>query len=129
MLLPSATKLRRLCFYTCLSFCSHERGVCLSACWDTTPPPREQAPPDQASLWDQTVPLGPGIPPGPGTPPKQRRLLLRMVRILLECILVVTARKIMVMKSLEVSSAKLFTFLRTFYLIKFFRNHIKMKIV
>ena len=40
LLLPSATKLRRLCFYTCV--CVH-RGVCLSACWDT--PPQEQAPP------------------------------------------------------------------------------------
>ena len=45
-MLLSATKLRRLCFYTCLSV---HRGVCLSACWDTNPrsrhPPREQAPP------------------------------------------------------------------------------------
>ena len=30
--------LRRLCFYTCLSFRS-QGGVCLSACWDTHPPP------------------------------------------------------------------------------------------
>ena len=57
LLLPSATKLRRLCFYTCLSFCSQGgRGLCLSACWDTNPtqtrhppgsrhPPREQTPP------------------------------------------------------------------------------------
>ena len=35
-LLPSATKLRRLCFYTSLSV--HKGGVCLSACRDTTPP-------------------------------------------------------------------------------------------
>ena len=60
-ILPSATKLRRLCFYTCLSV----RGVCLSACWDTTPP-------------------GAGTPL---PPPHSRRLLLRTVRILLECIL------------------------------------------
>ena len=33
--LPSATKLRRLCFYRRLSV---DGGVCLSACWDTTPP-------------------------------------------------------------------------------------------
>ena len=50
-------------------------GVCLSACWDTTPlgtgTPLEQAPPESKP------------PPSPG-----RRLLLRTVRILLECILV-----------------------------------------
>ena len=34
--------MRMLCFYTCLSV--YRRGVCLSACWDTTPPP-EQTPP------------------------------------------------------------------------------------
>ena len=38
--------------YTCLSFCS--QGVCLSACWDTTP--RTRHPPG-------------ADPPGPGTPP------------------------------------------------------------
>ena len=65
---------------------SVHRGVCLSACW--IPPP------DQGPL-----PPGPGPTPGPGTPlgagtppdqapPEQRRLLLRTVRILLECILV-----------------------------------------
>ena len=45
-----------------LSVCP--RGVCLSACWDTTPPL------------------------GSRHPPPSRRLLLRTVRILLECILV-----------------------------------------
>ena len=78
--LPSATKLRRLCFYTCLSFCSHG-GVCLSACWDTIPP--DQAPPARPG-----TPLD-QAPPGPGSPPREQRLLLlRTVRILLECILV-----------------------------------------
>ena len=59
--LPSATKLRRLCFYTCVSV---HRGGGLPQCilgYDT--PLKEQAPPS-------------------------RRLLLRTVRILLECILV-----------------------------------------
>ena len=44
--LPPATKLRRLCFYTCLSFCS-QGGIFLSACWDTTttPPPGSTPPP------------------------------------------------------------------------------------
>ena len=62
-------------------------GVFLSACWDT---PQDQAPP-----WEQTPPPPQDqAPPGPGTPPprrcEQRRLLLRTVRILLECILVTT---------------------------------------
>ena len=54
--LPSATKLRRLCFYTCLSVILFTgRGVCLSACWDTNPP--EQAPPEPGTLPpDQTPP-------------------------------------------------------------------------
>ena len=46
--LPSATKLRRLCFYRRLSV-HGGGGVCLSTCWDTTPPsrhpPQEQTPP------------------------------------------------------------------------------------
>ena len=54
--LPSATKLRRLCFYRCVSV--HGRGgggVCLSACWDTTP--QEQTLPlEQTPLWEQTPP-------------------------------------------------------------------------
>ena len=92
-------------------------GVCLSACWDTTPPgsrplwgrlpqsrhpspheqpPQEQTPPgtrhplEQTSPWDQ-APQGADTPP-PRTrhppPPASRQLLLQMVRILLECILV-----------------------------------------
>ena len=95
LFLPSATKLRRLCFYTCLSV---HRGVCLSA-RDTTPPgadtplgsrhhpppptvgtfPGADLPPEQAPPWKQT--------PRDQAPPT-RRLLLRTVRILLECILV-----------------------------------------
>ena len=53
-------------------------GVCLSACWDTTPPGSDTTPPDQAD------PHGPGKhphPPGPGrhppdqadTPPRTRQ--------------------------------------------------------
>ena len=77
-------------------------GVCLSACWDTTtsslPPPRTRHTPRPCTHpWDQT-PHGadrPGTrhPPTPQeqTPhpsPGSRRLLLRTVHILLECILV-----------------------------------------
>ena len=60
-LLPSATKLRRLCFYRRLSVHRRGGGVCISACWDTTP--QEQTPP-----WEQTPP-GADTPPGLGTPP------------------------------------------------------------
>ena len=84
----------------------HREGVCLSACWDTTPP-QEQTPP-----WEQTPPSsrhprGQTHPPGirhpqEQTPPEQTprrsrhpprsRLQYTVnehpVRILLECILV-----------------------------------------
>ena len=75
--LPSATKLRRLCFNTCQSFCSqgglpqwmlgyHPLGVVIPR--EQTPPPPEQAP----STREQTPPRAgtPWIrhPPGPGTP-------------------------------------------------------------
>ena len=71
----------------------HRGGVCLSACWDTTtpPPPGADTPPQE-----QTPPQA-GTPQGADTPPSRhpleeappsRRLLLRTVRILLECILV-----------------------------------------
>ena len=48
----------------------HRRGVCLSACWDTHPPGRHP-------------------PPGQTPPSPNRRPLQRMVRILLECFLVI----------------------------------------
>ena len=44
--------LRRLCFYTCLSFCSQGGGVSFSACWDTHPPFRADTPPPQCMLGD-----------------------------------------------------------------------------
>ena len=77
----------------------HRVGVCLSACWDTTPPqsrhplgadtPQIRHPPGADTPWN-THPPRPGTLPGAGNPPprEQRRLLLRTVRILLECILV-----------------------------------------
>ena len=80
--LPSATKLRRLCFYKRVSV--HGGGVP-----DQVPPSRDQVsprtrytpqdqvhPPDQVHPRDQIHPPGPGTPPrtrytplGPGTPP------------------------------------------------------------
>ena len=90
----------------CHSFCSQEGGgVCLSACWDGTPHPRKTPrdhtppgpyPPDQADPpWDQTPPRPGRQPPGPGRPPPpgsrlQNTVYERPVRILLECILVLT---------------------------------------
>ena len=50
--LPSATKLRRLCFYTC----SQGGCYCLSVCWDT-PPGADRPPPPMSTLpWEQTPP-------------------------------------------------------------------------
>ena len=88
--------LRRLCFYTCLSFCP--QGGCLvpggvwsrGGAWS------------QGGVWSWGVPGAGGVPglgegrPGPGgclvetlsPPPPSGWLLLRAVRILLECILV-----------------------------------------
>ena len=92
-LLPSATKLRRLCFYGRLSV--HTGGVCLSAWWDTPPPeqtspgsrpPRCRHPPPRADTPgadtppEQTPPLGAdpqmqtpprSDTPGADTPPEQ----------------------------------------------------------
>ena len=60
-------------------------GVCLSACWDTTPPPEQTPPPPE-----QTPP---GADPPRADPPGSRlqhTVNERPVRILLECILVIT---------------------------------------
>ena len=69
--LPSVTKLRRLCFYTCLSFCSQGWGVCLSACWDTTTTPWDQTPPWTRHPQQQTPPQAVTILLGAGTPQEQ----------------------------------------------------------
>ena len=68
---------------------SVHRGVCLSACWDTPQrePPLSRRPPSPA----KETPCQ-GDPPAKETPPTTketpRRLLLRAIRILVECILV-----------------------------------------
>ena len=54
-LLPSSTKLRRLCFYTCLSV-HRGGGVCLSACWDTISPSRHTPPGTDTPLLTDTRP-------------------------------------------------------------------------
>ena len=102
--LPSATKLRRLCFYTCLSVILFTGGGGLPQCMlgyhtplNRHPPTQDQTPHrDQAAPRTMHPPPGTRHPhprPGPGTPPRDqalpsRRLLLRTVRILLEWILV-----------------------------------------
>ena len=69
-LLPSATKLRRLCFYTCLSVHRQEYlgryppGPGTPP-WDQVHPPRPGTPPRTQYTHR------PGAPPGPGTPPDQ----------------------------------------------------------
>ena len=65
-------KLRSLCFYTCLSFCPQGGGVCFSACWDTTPPPRVGTPQEQAprSRPPKSRPPLEQTPPGAGTLPE-----------------------------------------------------------
>ena len=62
--LPSAMKLRRLCFNRCVSVHRWGGGVCFSACWDTTP--QEQTPPSRHSP-EQTSPLE-QTPPKADTP-------------------------------------------------------------
>ena len=92
-LLPAATKLGQGNIFTgvCLST-GVGRGVCLSACWDTHPPPPRSRPPlDQAPPQDQALPPL-RRPPRTDTPPGSRlqhTVYERPVRILLECILVV----------------------------------------
>ena len=61
--LPSATKLRRLCVYTCLSFCSQDGSASVHAGIHTplgadTPPPWEQTPPGAVDTpWSRHTPL------------------------------------------------------------------------
>ena len=95
--LPSAMKLRRSCFYTCLSvilFTGGGGGGCLSACWDAprSRPPRTRHPPGAGTPRADTPPSRHTHPEQTHTPgnrhPPSRRLMLRTVRILLECILI-----------------------------------------
>ena len=61
---------------------SVHRGVCLSACWDTTPRTRQTPPRTRQTSPDQADPPRPGRPPspdqadhppGPGRPPRTRQ--------------------------------------------------------
>ena len=104
--------LRRLCFYTCLSFILFTGGGEYLTRYippTQTPspqpgtPPGANPPPDQVYPPRSRHPPGPGTPPlgqvhplGPGTPPEQSMLgdtvNVRAVRILLECNLVSSCR-------------------------------------
>ena len=112
--MPSATKLRRLCFYRRLSV--HRGWGCLPQCMlGYHPPPRSRHTPlEQTHPWsrhppgagtprEQTPPGSRHTPPGADTPqsrhplqnpprsrtpPLEIQSLLRTVHILLECILV-----------------------------------------
>ena len=79
--LPSATNLRRLCFYTCLSV--HGGGGLPQYMLGYHHPSPPGA--DTANLPPRSRHRH---PPGSRHPPPSRRLLLRTVCILLECILV-----------------------------------------
>ena len=85
--------LRRLCFYTCLSFCP-QGGVRPSACWDTPPrsrhTPRANTPLKQIPPWRRH-------PRSKHPPPRNRWVLLWTVRILLECILVLNRKNVIIL--------------------------------
>ena len=71
LILPLSTKLGQGYIFTGVCDSVH-RGICLSACWDTTPSPGTRHPPGAGTPRDQAPP-GPGTPqtrhpPGPGTP-------------------------------------------------------------
>ena len=79
--------------FTCVCDSVHRGVVCLSACWDTTPPPRRRHPPPKKPppgrrhpTWKEAPPQNEA--PEGGTP--QHTVNERPVRILLECILVLT---------------------------------------
>ena len=69
-LLPSATKLRRLCFYRRVSV--HGGGGCLPQCMLGYHPPQVRHPPGQTPPREQTPPSpGADTPPGQTAPPKK----------------------------------------------------------
>ena len=98
--LPSATKLRRLCFYRRLSVHRGGGWGCLPQCMLAYHTPREQTPLGADTPREQTPPLEQTppraddpleqtpLPPSRYPPPPEIRSLLRTIRILLECILV-----------------------------------------
>ena len=87
------------------------RGVCLSACWNTTHPPGSRHPTKQTPRSrhprEQTHTPPEQTPPGSRHPPFKSRLRHtvneRPVRILLECILVLWIRSWKTLMSVKIS--------------------------
>ena len=80
-LLPASTELGQGNIFTSVCLSTGGRGVCLSSCWDTHPPPGADHPPSGADTqppppWEQTPPPGSRL---------QHTVNERPVRILLEC--------------------------------------------
>ena len=89
VLLPSAMKFRRFCFYTCLSV--HREWGCIPTCTEAdTPRSTPPGAPPRSTLSGADTPRA-DTPQGQ-TPPQERRLLLRTVCILLECIFVISIK-------------------------------------
>ena len=93
------TKLRKGYVFTPVCHSVHrEGGVCPSACWDTHTPgqtsPQTDTPQADTPWADPPLTDTPQADThlGKHPPPAIRRLLLQMVRILLECILVIFTR-------------------------------------
>ena len=89
---PRKRSLRRLCFYTCLSFCP-QRGGLPRCMLGYHPPQSRPLPPDQTHTpWEQTPPWTRHPPGSRHIPPEQCMLgdtvNERVVCILLECNLV-----------------------------------------
>ena len=75
--LPAATKLGQGNVFTGVCDSVHKGvGVCLSACWDTTPPPQEQTPrsrhPPPKKQTPPKTPPKKQNPPGAEPPPKKQ---------------------------------------------------------
>ena len=107
-----------LCFYRRLSVHRGGGSVCLSACWDTTPPGADTPyAADTTPGADTHKPFRSRHPLGADTPrsrhPPKIRPLLRRVRILLECILVKNKSRISFKPKFDIRAKTLPTFCQT----------------
>ena len=99
-------------------------GVCLSACWDTTPSPLEQTHPRE-----QTPPPQSRYPPKQTPPPPRSRhrhtVNERPVRILLECILVgiVICKQLFLITIFDVWRLQNFIRVKHLWVMKFHKNN------
>ena len=101
-MLPPATKLGQGYVFTGVCHSVNRGDVCLSACWDTTPPEQTPRPPGADTLLQEQ------------TPPVQSMLgntvNARAVRILLECNLVfyATCKQIFIILYEKFTNAQIF---------------------